>query len=120
MDIKNYDIKGTTKCDCGHNFTMKDYIELKALNLPGFYGNNIKHYSPAKCPNCHRETLLLLKQAGQTYKIIDIATRKQEAKVSTIKNKTQKETTQGFICPTCKKVCKSQIGLNSHIKTHNK
>lgn len=120
MDIKNYNIKGTPKCDCGHNFTIQDYIELKSLNVPGFYGNNIKHYSPAKCPNCNKEVLLLLKQAGQTYKIIDIATKKEIVKVPTIENEAQKETIQEFICPVCKKVCKSQIGLNSHIKTHNK
>lgn len=119
MDIKNYNVKGTTKCDCGHIYTMQDYIELKSLNVPGFYGNNIKHYSPAKCPNCHREALLLLKQVGQTYKIIDIAIKKQTIETSTSKNETIKETIPDFICPTCKKVCKSQLGLNAHIRSHN-
>ena len=94
MNIKDYNIKGTTKCDCGHNFTMQDYKELKSLNLPGFYGNNVKYYSPAECPNCHKEALLLLKQTGQTYKIIDIAIRKQTSISSTIKNETPKETSK--------------------------
>ncbi len=116
MDIKNYDVKGTTKCSCEYEFTIKDFIELKRINEPGFYSNQVKHYSRAKCPNCNKNTILLLKQVGQTYKVIDIATKKEPK----IENTEQKEETQGFICPECKKICKSQLGLNAHIKSHKK
>ena len=61
MEIRDYDIKGTTKCKCGHEFTLKDFQSLNRINQHGFYANNIKHYSPAICPNCKKEVILLLK-----------------------------------------------------------
>ena len=127
---KDYKIKGSTKCDCGHSFNMSDFTQLKRLNIPGFYGNQIKHYSPTKCPLCNKETILLLKQLGQTYAIIDIAVLVNEEKneivvdeennIEETKNEIEEENAKGqeFICTECQKVCKSQIGLNSHMKTH--
>lgn len=113
IEKKEYNIKGTTKCECGHNFNMLDFTELKRLNIQGFYGNQLKHYSPCKCPSCHKETLLLLKQVGQTYAVIDIATliKKQEEEI---------ENQQDFICTKCKKVCKNQLGLKAHMRAHQK
>jgi len=126
IEDTDYIIKGTTKCECGYQFEMKDFTELKRLNIPGFYANQVKHFSPAKCPNCNKETLLLLKQSGQTYTIIDLAERKMtdmkedivEGHISQIEE--EKEGSKEFVCPTCQKVCKSQLGLNAHIKTHLK
>lgn len=135
MELKDYDIKGTTKCECGHEFTLKDFQSLNRINQHGFYANNIKHYSPAICPNCQKETILLLKQKGQTYVVIDIATKKQiiendidKGQAGNIENdidieptsqiQEESETSQEFICPECKKVCKNQLGLNAHMRTH--
>lgn len=127
MDIKDYEVKGTTNCECGHCFNMLDYTELKRINEYGFYSNQVKHYSPTQCPACKKETLLLLKQVGQTYAVVDIATKKQNqndenAKNNvlepTIKDEEPKEINNEFICPECKKVCKNKLGLNAHMKTH--
>ena len=73
MDLQDYKIKNSTKCDCGYEFTIHDLTELKRIKDNKFYGGNIKHVSETHCPLCLRKTLLLLKQVGQTYKVIDIA-----------------------------------------------
>jgi len=125
LKIEDYEIRNTTQCECGHEFSMKDFTKLKRINEPGFYANQVKHYSPTKCPSCGKEIVLLLKQIGQTYAVIDTAVSK-EAKDNTEKVVTEseskieeeKETTQEFICPECKKVCKNQLGLNAHMRTH--
>ena len=127
LEGKEYDVKNKTICDCGYEFTLKDIIELENINQPGFYGNVVNHYSHAKCKNCGKEVLLFLKQAGQTWKIIDTA--EEHKKATTISTQTiEKEpskvidednnSSNEFICEVCGKTCKSKIGLNSHMKTH--
>lgn len=125
--IKNYEIRNTIQCKCGYQFSMKDFTELKRINEPGFYANQVKHYSPTKCPACKIETTLLLKQVGQTYVVVDTAILKktkdnQETEnvitEPTSKIETEKEISQKFICPECEKVCKNQLGLNAHMRTH--
>ena len=123
MELKDYEVKGTTVCECGHEFTMKDYQELERIEEHGFYANQVKHYSKAICPDCKKEVILLLKQKGQTYVIVNIASKKKETIENIVTEATrqieeEKETTQEFICPTCKKVCKNQLGLNAHMRTH--
>ena len=131
LEGKEYEVKSKTTCDCGYQFTLQDMEELKRINQPGFYGNVLKHYSHAKCKQCGNDVILLLKQVGQTYKIIDIACENvQKSSESSSKNVqtnvNQPSTTieennnnsKEFICPVCEKVCKSQIGLNSHLKIH--
>lgn len=131
LNGQEYDIKGTLVCTCGHEFTLQDIKNLGRINQDGFYGNIVKHYSKTECPNCKKETILFLKQKGQTWKIIDIANKNViEATKNTIKNvktvennasnaiEEEKQNSNEFICDVCGKVCKSQIGYNSHIKTH--
>lgn len=149
MNIGEYSIKDTNICECGHEFDIHEINGLKALNEHGFFSNIVKNYSEIKCPVCQNETILLLKQKGQTWEIIGIGSKKscqkmaeeiaervpeeeeaanapiEEVKIeedaideATIENETENETTNEFICPECGKVCKSQIGLNSHMKTH--
>lgn len=127
VDVKELQILNTTKCTCGHQFTLKDFIKLEKLqDTHGFYANLVKHYSKSKCPNCKKEVILLLKQVGQTWEIMNTAitknmniTENNKSTGETNSNLSKEKTTnQEFICPVCKKVCKSQIGLNSHIKTH--
>lgn len=120
INIKDYEIQGSKFCECGHEFTMNDFTELKRINEQGFYANQVKHYSSTTCPKCHKETILLLKQVGQTYNIIDIATEKNIETKPIIKNSEEKRTTNEFICPECKKACKNKLGLTAHLKTHNK
>ena len=76
LEDKEYEIKSSTKCDCGHEFEAKELKELKKINQPGFYGNVVKHYSHATCPKCGKDVILLMKQVGQTYKVIDTASMK--------------------------------------------
>lgn len=134
--LTDYEIQGKTECKCGHLFDIKDMKELERINQPGFYGNITKHCSHIKCPNCGREVLLLIKQAGQTYKVIDVGIKKSPKEnvqetvktytenVQTIEDKPstaieeEKQTSNELICPVCGKACKSKIGLNAHMKVH--
>lgn len=140
MNLQDYKIKNSTKCDCGYEFTIKDMTELKRINDNKFYGGNIKHVSETHCPVCLRKTLLLLKQAGQTYKVIDIAQKDKpiiEAKTIAIdenanvitdnnieqtqisSNESNTESNE-CICPNCKRVFKTKQGLAVHAKTCGK
>ena len=147
MDLQDYKIKNSTKCDCGYEFTIRDLTELKRVNDSKFYGGNIKHVSETHCPECLKKTLLLLKQIGQTYKVIDIAqkdgpiieaktiqidengveqTQESETTNANVSKQTQivsNETNTAnneIICPNCKKVFKTKQGLAIHAKTCKK
>lgn len=133
MDLQDYKIKNSTTCDCGYEFTIRDMTELKRINDNKFYGGNIKHVSETICPLCLRKTLLLLKQVGQTYKVIDIAQKDRptvEAKAITINEdgveQTQIDSNESntdsneLICQNCKKVFKTKQGLAIHAKTCGK
>lgn len=133
MDLQDYKIKNSTTCDCGYEFTIHDMTELKRINDSKFYGGNIKHLSETHCPLCLRKTLLLLKQVGQTYKVIDIAQKDRptiEAKTIEIDNNGVERTQIDFnkvetvnneiICPNCKKTFKTKSGLTIHAKTCKK
>lgn len=133
MDLQDYKIKNSTTCDCGYDFTIHDMTELKRVNDSKFYGGNIKHVSETHCPLCLRKTLLLLKQVGQTYKVIDIAQKDKpiiEAKRIVIDNNGVEQTQinsnktnnvgNEFICPNCQKSFKSKSGLSIHSKTCKK
>ena len=147
MDLQDYKIKNSTKCDCGYEFTIRDLTDLKRVNDSKFYGGNIKHVSETHCPECLRKTLLLLKQVGQTYKVIDIAQKDRStvevkkisinedgikptqdtnvAHTSTLEqiqinsNEFHADSTE-IMCPNCKRVFKSKQGLAVHSKTCGK
>ena len=144
MDLQDYKIKNSTKCDCGYEFTIHDLTDLKRVSDSKFYGGNIKHVSETHCPECLRKTLLLLKQVGQTYKVIDIAQKDRpiiEAKTiqidengveqtpgtnanvseqaQIISNETNTANNE-IICHNCKKVFKTKQGLAIHAKTCKK
>ncbi len=121
LENKEYEIRSSIKCDCGHEFEAREMEELKRINQDGFYGNIIKHYGHATCPNCGKKVVLLMKQLGQTYKVIDTASLKEvqtAIKRPVINVDSKINNSNEFICLTCGKVCKSQLGLNSHLKTH--
>lgn len=122
LNFKNYNIQDTVICECGYEFNLKNITKLEKINSHGFYSNIVKHYSKTMCPNCKKETILLLKQKGQTWEILSIANPKLNTENQVkIENKEKNINNQEFfICPECKKVCKSQFGLNAHMKTHNK
>lgn len=128
MDLQDYKIKNSITCDCGYDFTIHDLTELKRINDSKFYGGNIKHVSETNCPLCLRKTLLLLKQVGQTYKVIDIAQKDRATKTvnadtterTQISSETINDTDNELICPNCKKVFKSKQGLAIHAKTCGK
>ena len=42
MELQEYKVKNTTKCDCGHEFTIQDMQKLQRLSEP-IYGGIIKH-----------------------------------------------------------------------------
>lgn len=136
MDLKDYKIKNTTMCECGYEFSIHDMNKLQRISDTSFYGGIVKHVDEIICPDCKRETLLLIKQQGQTYIIKDIAqkdlvvekgqnseiTTEQNKEIvtenSTIGNKEETETSNKIICPVCKRSFKNKSGLSIHMKTH--
>lgn len=134
LDGKEYDIKGTTKCDCGEEYSLEQVNDIKKINQKGFYGNILNNYSEITCKKCNKRCIIFLKQKGQTWEIIDSATEivkeqeKQEGKAEQTKQVVLEDTkmqvkqnntnSNELICPICKKACKSKIGLNAHLKTH--
>lgn len=145
-DVKELKILNRKDCQCGtHEFTLADVKSVEQLqDAHGFYGNLVKHFSKVICPECKNETILLLKQIGQTWQIMNTAVTddkdviefpnygdeednyiKQEATIEEntlgqpeTKNNETNNQSQEFICPECKKVCKSKIGLSAHMRTH--
>lgn len=145
IDVKELEILNRTTCKCGHEFTLKDIKSVEFLqDAHGFYGNLVKHYSKVICPKCNKEIIVLLKQVGQTWELMNTAIIKgkqdanneenasyieEEAQVqliennperTEIENKEENNQSQEFICPECKKVCKNKVGLTAHMKTHQK
>ena len=135
MDLQDYKIRNTTTCKCGYNFTIHDMKKLQRIADSKFYGGVVKHVDEIKCPKCNEDTLLLLKQVGQTYIVKDIA-QKEHSNIAT----NQKETTtttdiitesttieqeqsndlsNEFICPVCQRSFKNKSGLSIHMKTHD-
>lgn len=125
MDLKGYQIKNTTKCECGHIFTIYDMKKLQRLPET-IYGGIVKHVDEIKCPECQKNTLLLLKQVGQTYMVKDIGQKEnvEEEQITleptTIKNESEDISNNEIICPECKKSFKNKSGLTNHMKVHNK
>ena len=129
MELQEYKVKNTTKCDCGHEFTIQDMQKLQRLSEP-IYGGIIKHVDEIKCPTCGKETLLLIKQQGQTYIVKDIAQKSKEniEKTSmnnsdnnidtTIQNEHTSNANNEIICPICQKMLKSKSGLTAHMRAH--
>lgn len=119
FNLLDFEVKNTTKCSCGHVFDIEDMADLRKIRQDGFYGNVVKHGSFVCCPNCKKETWLLLKQKGQTYVVLDIAVEKDvpsDVLIPDVEHQVLDNDT--FMCSTCGKVCKSQAGLNSHMKIH--
>ena len=144
IDVKEITMLNKTDCKCGHEFTLNDVKSVDFLqDAHGFYGNLVKHYSKVKCPECNNEIIVLLKQVGQTWEIMNTAiVKEQEAKkeenasyaeqdaqmqltentpeATETENKEENNQSQELICPECKKVCKNKVGLTAHMKTHQK
>lgn len=114
MDLKDYKIKNTTKCECGYEFTIHDMKKLQRIPDNNFYGGIVKHIDEITCHNCGKDTLLFLKQTGQTYIVKDIAQK------DTLVIEDNKEITSNneIICPVCERSFKNKSGLAIHIKTH--
>ena len=138
ITTQDYNIVDEKRCECGHIFNIHDIDGLVPIDNHGFYANAVKYCSNIHCPQCYKETVLLLKQKGQTWDILGIATPKvllfeepkiQEPKAEVkvepkiepkIEIKTVSDVSNELICPVCNKVCKSKVGLNAHMRTHNK
>lgn len=138
MNLQDYKIRNSTTCECGYEFTIKNLTKLEKIKQDGFYGGIVKHFSNCNCPNCKKDTILFLKQVGQTYVVKDIA-QKETEKIEEIIEEVVEESTEEitteettdnsneekinsneFICPTCKNTFKSKSGLAIHSKTCKK
>lgn len=123
MDLQGYKIKGTTKCECGHEFVIKDMKKLQRINDDKFYGGVVRHVDEIKCPNCGKDTLLLIKQVGQTYIVKDIGQKEENQNKDIMETPKIDEgegniTSNEIICPVCQKAFKNKAGLSIHMKTH--
>lgn len=130
MDLKGYNLKNTTKCECGYEFDIHDMKNLQRLSEP-LYGGSVKHVDEIKCPKCNKDTLLLIKQQGQTYLIKDIGQKDKQKYTdnkikNTIENNTKNtlnkqlnNTSNEIICPVCQRVFKNKSGLSRHMLIHN-
>lgn len=120
MELEEYKIKSSTTCECGYEFVINDITELKRIEEDKFYGGVVRHYSNTVCPKCKKETLLLLKQKGQTYEIKDIAQKDIEVSETLETNciSNEGETDNEYICSICERSFKSKSGLSSHVKKH--
>nr|DAJ85378.1 MAG TPA: C2H2 type zinc-finger protein [Caudoviricetes sp.] len=131
--FENLKIRNTTKCDCGRQFVITDIEKLQRIEDKHFYSGVVKDYSKAHCPNCGKEVILLLKQAGQTYEVINVAEEDKnvmsdnENNINNVKNvqinttmedKPKNISNNEIICPECKKTFKSKSGLTNHMKVH--
>ena len=118
--IENIIIKNTTKCDCGREFIITDIQKLERVNNQKFYSGVVKHYSRAKCPRCDKKVILLLKQVGQTYEVINVAyeTDKKNESIDKVEKIIPDIKKNELICSICKKECKSKSGLLAHMRTH--
>ncbi len=122
MDISNYNLKDTTKCECGHEFDIHEINGLLNIDNHGFFSNIVKTCSLVNCPNCNKETVLFLKQKGQTWQILAIGIKDSEENITietTIENNKENNANNELICPICKREFKNKIGLTSHMRTHN-
>lgn len=122
IDVEEIKILNGIDCECGkHEFTLKDLKRLEQLtDTHGFYGNIVKYYSETICPECGRNVILLLKQRGQTWEIMNTAVRNQvsESDVTVVVSDEEKETSNKVCCPVCQQGFKSKAGLSSHMKIH--
>ena len=119
MDFEK--IRNTTKCDCGREFLTTDLEKLQRIDDKNFYSGVVKHYSKAKCPDCGKEVILLLKQHGQTYDVLNTAEIKKEnseINETTSENNTTDLESNEIICPECRRTFKNKSGLANHMKTH--
>ena len=116
MNYHGYELENGQVCKCGYEFKINDITKLQRVGET-LYGGAVKHLSKTNCPCCSRETLLLLKQQGQTYVIKGIM-QKELSKIDNITNTSTKEVTEEprinfeesettsneFICPVCKRI----------------
>ena len=84
IDVKQLQVLNQRNCRCGyHEFSLEDIHGIEMLqDAHGFYGNLVKYYSKAICPKCGRESILLLKQKGQTWEIMNTAILNSENMVN--------------------------------------
>lgn len=131
MNYHGYELENGQTCKCGYEFKINDITKLQRIPEKDLYGGIVKHLSETKCPICKRETLLLLKQQGQTYIIKGIAQKElqkvdnntptvtKEVTEEPKTNSEESETTNNeTTCPVCKRKFKTKSGLTSHMKTH--
>lgn len=130
MNYCGYELENGQTCKCGYQFKINDITKLQRVG-ESLYGGTVKHLSETKCPICKRETLLLLKQQGQTYVIKGIAQKelqkvddnaqavtKEVTEEPRISSEESKTTNNEIICPVCKKTFKNKHGLTNHMKVH--
>ena len=146
--FNNLILKGRKICDCGREFDIHDIKKLERIDDNSFYAGVVKHYSKTNCPKCNKEVILLLKQIGQTYEIINVAEEISDTKIkankvveeeknkdlikkiadinentteeATIDIDTKEVSSKEFICQECGKALKTKSGLTNHLNVHQK
>lgn len=137
VDLEKLKLRKDNICDCGRRYVINDIHGLQDINDSHYFGGVVKYYSHAKCPQCGKDVILLLRQIGQTYEVVGVAEEKEniltiktENIEDIIENKeeeedkteviTENEEENKYVCDVCGKSFKSKSGLTSHAKTHSK
>lgn len=121
--FENLKIRNTTKCDCGRQFVITDIEKLQRIEDKHFYSGVVKDYSKAHCPDCGKEVILLLKQAGQTYEVLNVAEEEKSSNENVIndskrpiKNVESVENVQVGVDINTENVQNTQIGATIDIE----
>ena len=73
MELSKYRIKNSTKCSCGHEFSIMDAKGMIANNDYHYYGGRVERYSIVTCPKCGKTYALFIEAVNNGYRVFDIA-----------------------------------------------
>lgn len=115
VDLRELKLRNSKTCQCGHEFTANDIVELISNKDYQFYGGRVSFYSRVTCPKCSKEQVILLEPYNNTYRVIDIGELQDEMLANTEKDNVEHDDT--LRCSKCNREFKSIQGLRMHQKS---
>ena len=125
MQLNKLKLRSTTKCDCGHVFSIVDATDFTKNNDYHFYGGRAEFVANAICPHCKKEYVLMIEAVNNGFRVFDIAEdarakknvskKKQDAPVHVSKPvELEQKVDDACTCKKCGRIFKSVSGLRSH------